>query len=74
MLLRPDQHPRAFLGSVFPQIPAEIQNDLLCPPPPFEIYCITERRSRVLVRCSEEATQNRSRRELFEELRDPDGA
>ena len=50
------------------KLPAEIQNVLLCPPPPLEIHRIPERRLRSLVRCRDVATQVRYWRELLQEL------
>lgn len=53
------------------QLPAEAQNDLLHPSPALEIHRVTERRSRNLIRCGDEATQIRSWRKLLEELENP---
>jgi hypothetical protein len=50
------------------QLPAEIQNDLLCPPAPLNIHSFPERRLRFIVLAGDEAAQMSLWRKLLQKL------
>lgn len=50
------------------RLPAEIQNDLLCPPAPLSIHSFPERRLRLIVLAEDEAAQTSLWRKLLQEL------
>ena len=55
------------------ELPAEIQNCVLCPPVPLESHLFPERQLRLLVRCENEEAQISRWQEMLEELGIPVG-
>ena len=51
------------------QLPAEIQDGLLSPPVPLEIYSFSERSLKVLVSCRDEEIQSFRWQKLLHELK-----
>ena len=50
------------------ELPAEIQNDLLCPPAPLGIHSFPERRLRAILRSGNEGTQIRLWHAMLQKL------